>query len=164
MLLTDCTGLSQTHLVAKKPVQAGRPTKTVAENLRRLRELKGDSVRGLAARTALRDGGIALAPNAISEIENGLRRVDVDDLMSLSIALDVSPSTLLMPAAGDSNDPVRVDTDDAMSAGEVWDWITAAAALRSAWVGTDDDPVLDRQARSLWWQRTLPKFARKGTP
>lgn len=150
-------------------MRAGLPTQTVAENLKRLRAAGGVSVRELSRLT-----GNAVPPNGISEIENGLRRVDVDDLIALSAALDVSPSVLLMPRPDlpdeDGDGVVYLDPEDPLTARQVWDWLTAARLLTNAAMverleeDDDNDPALDAQERELWRQRNLPKFARKGAP
>jgi transcriptional regulator with XRE-family HTH domain len=44
----------------------------------------------------------------IKRIEAGERRVTVDDLLALAVALDVSPVTLLMPDVDDEVTPVTV--------------------------------------------------------
>lgn len=157
--------------MAKKPVQAGLPTRIVAENLRRLRAARGLSVRALSELTSGADGNGGVPPNGISEIENGLRKVDVDDLIALSLGLDVSPAVLLMPVPDlpddDGEGIVYLDPDDPLVASHVWDWLTAAGTLttgertRRAEEDGDFDPYLDAQERELWRQRTLPKFARK---
>lgn len=43
----------------------------------------------------LRQYSHPMAPNTISEIENGARRVDVDDLVAFADALEVLPVDLL---------------------------------------------------------------------
>lgn len=115
--------------------------------------------------------GSGVPPNGISEIENGLRKVDVDDLIALSAALDVSPAVLLMPRPDlpddDGDGIVYLDPEDPLTARQVWDWLTAATVLTNAAMverlelDDDNDPALDAQERELWRQRTLPKFARK---
>lgn len=51
----------------------------------------------VASSTKLGEVGRRLTHSAVDQIEKGTRRVDVDDLMALAAALDVSPATLLMP-------------------------------------------------------------------
>jgi len=58
-------------------------------------------------------------------------RVDVDDLMALAGALDVSP-TLLMPETAKRNDLVEVTGRVPESAEEVWDWLQAMHLRRGA--------------------------------
>lgn len=66
-----------------------------------LRTVRGQtSVRELSAR--LRELGRPLLPSAISKIENGARRVDVDELLALSVALDCTPNRLLIGPEADS--------------------------------------------------------------
>lgn len=66
-----------------------------AVNLRRQRILRELTLRDLAARLADIERPIQLT--ALSKIERGQRRVDIDDLMALATALQVSPSVLLEP-------------------------------------------------------------------
>lgn len=79
----------------------------------------GDTVRGnvLRYRTRLNLGYAELARRleelgrpipvlGLSRIERGERRVDVDDLMALAVALGVSPTSLLLPDTTDSGHPV----------------------------------------------------------
>ncbi len=66
----------------------------------------------------------ALSASAISQIENGARRVDVDDLFALAIALDVTPALLLMPEAHSADE--RVDGPapfGTTSASHVWAYL-----------------------------------------
>lgn len=63
----------------------------------------------------------------IRRIESGERRVSPDDLVALSIALGVSPITLLYPNAKNADDNVVVT---GLPIGEdarvVWEWFTAS--------------------------------------
>lgn len=70
--------------------------KTVAANVRRLREARGLSTYDLSR--ALAEAGRPIAPSAIAKVERAERRVDVGDLMALAVVLGVSPVTLLLPA------------------------------------------------------------------
>src|SRR5690348_9018550 len=79
-------------------VQRGATAQTVSANVQRLRGERNLTLRGLSR--LLGAVGRPLTHSAVDQIEKGTRRVDVDDLMALAAALDVSPATLLMaPAA-----------------------------------------------------------------
>lgn len=67
----------------------------VRRNVKRLREIRGLTTYDLAK--ILADNGRPIPRSGISRIESGARRVDVDDLTALAVALAVNPSTLLLP-------------------------------------------------------------------
>jgi len=77
----------------------------VIENLAQLRAERRLTYRQLADR--LERIGRPIPTLGLSRIEKGNRRVDVDDLVALAIALDVSPGALLLP-----RDPGIPDEDD----------------------------------------------------
>lgn len=68
----------------------------VAANLKRIREGQGLGLRPLADKVKVL--GREISPSAISKIETGIRRVDVDDLAVLAYALGTTPVDLLTPA------------------------------------------------------------------
>lgn len=74
-----------------------------------------------------------MAHNTVSEIERGARRVDVDDLMALAAALNVSTATLLMPyTAEDEWETSVVEATaipDAVTAQQLWAWLTAKGGI-----------------------------------
>ena len=74
---------------------AGAPSSRIAGNLRRMRKRRGLSTYDLAAR--LKEIGWPVQQSGITRVERGERRVDVDDLVALSVALNCSPNRLLMP-------------------------------------------------------------------
>jgi transcriptional regulator with XRE-family HTH domain len=125
------------------------------------------SVRALALLT-LDNTGSGVGANAVSEIENGQRRIDVDDLIALATALDVSPVALLMPRdelAEDDRGVVYVrDPEEPLDAEMVWSWLTAQAPLsderwferREHEEGTGD---FDDVSRESWRRRFVPRFA-----
>lgn len=162
--------------MAKHQVRAGLPTRTVALNLRRLREQRGLSVRTLARMSAFEDGAGGVPPNGVHEIENGLRRVDVDDLMALAVALDVSPCALLMPVPERPDDSgagvVHLRDDEPLDAQMVWGWLTAEEPLRteSWWEALEETETekpeanrhwYDAVMRESWRRRFAPRFAWK---
>jgi transcriptional regulator with XRE-family HTH domain len=99
----------------------------MARNLKTLRERV--PVRELSQR--LTRLGRPILPSGITKIEQGHRRVDVDDLVALAIALDVSPNRLVLdPGADDGELPL---TDAVVvTRGQAWDWATGAHPLPEA--------------------------------
>lgn len=88
-------------------------------NVERLRTARGLSKKDLADRT--RELGRAIPPLGISRIEAGTRRVDADDLAALSLALNVSPLTLLLPpTSGDQ--PVNLADRHEVTGRTAWRW------------------------------------------
>jgi len=72
----------------------------VAANLRSARQAIGMDLRTLSER--VKETGRAMSPSALSKIENGDRRVDVDDLTVFAYILQTTPATLLAPPEGAS--------------------------------------------------------------
>jgi transcriptional regulator with XRE-family HTH domain len=77
----------------------------IAENLRRIRKMRGLTVRQLSHR--LGQLGVEMLPTTVSECEQvrpdnsrTARKISVDDLLSLAVALNVSPIDLLTPIEG----------------------------------------------------------------
>jgi transcriptional regulator with XRE-family HTH domain len=67
--------------------------RTVAANIHRLRQARGLTQH--ATVTALAAAGRPIPRSALSDIELGVRRVDIDDLHALAVVLGVSPLRLL---------------------------------------------------------------------
>jgi transcriptional regulator with XRE-family HTH domain len=108
-------------------VKRGPTADTVAVNVKRLREGLNLGLRALADRLA--DTDRPLTHTALDKIERGTRRVDVDDLMALAVALEVSPATLLMPEVTTTEwDDAEVETTGlpkGTTAELLWGWLTA---------------------------------------
>ncbi|MFM9723729.1 helix-turn-helix domain-containing protein [Streptomyces scabiei] len=107
--------------------------RTVAANVKRLREAQRLTLRSLSAR--LKEMGRPLSADALNKIENGasdeprqVRRVDVDDLAALAVALGVHPAALLLPPtariAESNGEPVTVPITGAgeVPARAAWEW------------------------------------------
>ena len=98
----------------------------VAKEVARLRGRT--TVRELSTRLAKL--GRPILPSGITKIEQGSRRVDVDDLVALAVALKVTPTRLLLgppPTDGTRDDPAHE---------EVWEWhpwTDAAGNERQPW-------------------------------
>lgn len=103
---------------------------TVAEQVRLHRERVGMSYAELS-RQLLKEGRI-IPPLGLSRIEAGLRRVDADDLVSLAVALGVSPITLLLPAGVQQEDDVPVTATQTAAAKRVWSWLGASYPLEGS--------------------------------
>ncbi len=74
---------------------SGNTNAHVAANLRAARQAIGMDLRTFADR--IKETGRAMSPSALSKIENGDRRVDVDDLTVFAFILGTTPAALLTP-------------------------------------------------------------------
>jgi transcriptional regulator with XRE-family HTH domain len=73
----------------------------------------------------LADMGRDIPPLGLRRIESGDRKVDVDDLVALALALGVSPLALLLPVEA-SSIVAQGDQYDAM---RIWEWARGHRAL-----------------------------------
>lgn len=117
----------------------GPTGEAVATNIARIRKTEGISLREMEDR--LTTVGRRITISGLSKIENGDRRVDVDDLMAIAVALDVSPATLLLPRAQPS-DVVDV-TGRRASTLLFWQWVLASDNISG-----DQDAFLERSLPS----------------
>lgn len=104
---------------------AGHTNEHVAANLRRARQSSGVDLRELSAR--IKATGRTISPSALSKIENGDRRVDVDDLTVFAYALETTPAALLMPPE-DASAPAGVP-EGRFTHEEVQAWILGKVKL-----------------------------------
>jgi len=79
---------------------AGNTNAQVAANLRSARQAIGMDLRTFSER--VKATGRAMSTSALSKIENGDRRVDVDDLTVFAYILQTTPASLLAPSEGAS--------------------------------------------------------------
>jgi transcriptional regulator with XRE-family HTH domain len=75
--------------------EPGPSSVRVAANLRRIRQERGLSYAELARRLAA--VGHPILDTGLIKVEKGERRVDVDDLVALAVALGTTPNRLLLP-------------------------------------------------------------------
>jgi transcriptional regulator with XRE-family HTH domain len=118
--------------MATNAVLPGPTSARVSENIERFRVLRGMSQAQLA--NALTKVGRPMLDTAVSKMERGKRRVDVDDLVALSLALNISPVALLMPPTADLE---KVDLTDGFSVSSQTAWLWAAGEAPA------DDLLLD---------------------
>ncbi|MFD0721312.1 helix-turn-helix transcriptional regulator [Streptomyces globosus] len=79
----------------RRAIEAGPTGRTVAENLARLRKVRGLTTRQLSG--MLERNGRPIPASGITRMEKAERQVTVDELVALAVALGVSPVALLLP-------------------------------------------------------------------
>jgi 8-oxo-dGTP diphosphatase len=102
----------------------------VIVNLTQLREDRKLTYRGLSDR--LEKLGRPIPTLGLSRIEKGNRRVDVDDLVALAVALEVSPGALLLPpdpGIPDEDDEVELTANLRLSGFAARQWMAGHDAL-----------------------------------
>lgn len=94
-----------------------------------------------------------------SEKERRPRRVDVDDLMALAIALDAVPNRLLLPA-GPYDGPCDLTPTVTVPASQAWNWAAGGnvPAVWSPW-GEEDSVIGTHEGR----QRVM-EFHKRNNP
>lgn len=103
----------------------------MAEVVRRKREELGLTYAQLSRR--LIRGGRDIPTLGLRRIESCQRHVDVDDLVALAVALEVAPSTLLMPPNVTAGTGVNVTGHpERVVAERLWNWLTASYPLSGA--------------------------------
>lgn len=111
----------------KRAIELGATSVTVAENLLRVRRCRGLSVRALSA--AMAKAGRSVSADAISRMETGQRRIDVDDVVAFAVVLGVSPLALLMPMTHSPTDMIEVTGAGAVAAADAWSWAGGQSPL-----------------------------------
>ena len=129
-----------TAIMATQPITRGPTARTVAANLRRL--MKSRSLTSEELSAALGEIRCPILATGITKIMQGDRRVDVDDLMALAIALRVNPSTLLLPTSTDRQQRCDVTGASGLEPHVLWDWADGRAPLFDP---DDDEADLDFQ-------------------
>lgn len=138
-----------------RAIELGPTGRIVATNIARFRGVRGLRLAGLSERmTAV---GRPMSVTTLSAIENGDRRADVDDLVAIAAALNVSPAALLMPSVTDPYDAAgaTVSPAGAPEAGPLWDWLTAAAPLDAPLLADERDEV----AAEMWRREQVPPWS-----
>lgn len=98
-----------TSKMAERRNPLGPTGETVRANVIALRERKNLTYAQLSRK--LKAAGRAIPELGLRRIEDGNRRVDVDDLMALAEALEVWPIALLMPATAMGGHPVQTGNE-----------------------------------------------------
>lgn len=134
-------------MATRKTKFHGPTTKTVARNVRRLRENQGLSAAKLAARTS--ELGYDIPREGIQKIEAaaegrpGARHINADELMVLALALRVNPNALLLPPTVNGN--TELTGRGEVPADYAWLW---ADGQRPLSLDPDDNEILEFLART----------------
>ena len=100
----------------------------MGQRLRKLRTDRHLTLSQLEARLA--ELGHPLQLSVLSKIEKGQRRIDVDDIVALGLALDVSPNMILLPDGARASSTVQLTSTRAMTEEEAWAWVTRDKPVR----------------------------------
>lgn len=109
-----------------RAVDKGPASERVAANVKRLRQSRGLTLDDLAARMA--ELGRPILKSGLSKIEAGDRRVDVDDLMALAIALETNVNVLLLDPESD-HEPTRLTEGHEAEREAAWHWACGELSL-----------------------------------
>lgn len=120
--------------MAGKEIDLGPTGEQVRQNVARIRKARGLSFAELSRRL----DGIKrpIPPLGLRRIEEGARRVDIDDLFALATVLWVTPSILLLPPTRGSADFVEATGVGVVPSYWLWSWATWASsggASRMVW-------------------------------
>lgn len=121
-------------IMGTRKVLRGPVADRVAANVKAIRDDRRLTLSDLSER--LGRLGRPILNSGLSKIEQGDRRVDVDDLAALALALDVTPNRLMLPAqAGDER--INLTPETVATADTAWRWAAGAEAVPDIWA---DDP------------------------
>ncbi len=104
----------------RRAIEAGPTGKAVADNIARLRKVRGLTTRQLSA--LLEKNGRPVPASGITRMEKAERQVTVDELMALSAAFGVSPTALLLPLTDRADEQVEVTGGGTVDALRAWEW------------------------------------------
>lgn len=126
-----------------------------------LREERGLSYRKLSA--ALDDeAGRPVFPLGLSRLAKGERRVDVDELVALSVVLGVNPSALLLPRDAGGDDLVELAPKVSQRAWIAWAWADGETPLPDEDPGPLQPATLPESAVAWFRENARPEFALSG--
>lgn len=118
----------------RRAIETGPTGETVAQNLARLRKIRGMSTRQLSG--ALERMGRSISPSGITRMEKAERHMTADELVAMAIVFGVSPSALLLPLEDADDVAIEVTGAGPVPADTAWDWMDGKRPLQ--W--TDGDP------------------------
>lgn len=126
-----------------------------------LREKRGLSWRKLSAILG-DETGRPIFPLGLSRLAKGERRVDVDELVALSVALGVNPSALLLPRDTGGDDLVDLAPKVSARAWIAWAWADGETPLPAEDPGPFQPAELQDSVVAFWRENARPSFALSG--
>jgi hypothetical protein len=122
--------------IRKEP---GPTAQRVAASLRRVRRGEDQDITTAELSKRLTALGQPIPDTGITKTEQGTRRVDVDDLVPLALALGVTPNVLLLPPVGylGASDSHLLTPAVSGSAEELWQWAQGERPLPIPLPGAD---------------------------
>lgn len=125
-------GVRSISTMATNEISQGPTSRYVVENVRRLKTDRDWSLADLSERMS--EAGRPILPTGLHRLLNGKRRVDVDDLMALAAAFEVTPITLLLPTIPKGTPQqeasnVEITGKISVDAFTAWDWIRGERPL-----------------------------------
>lgn len=136
-----------------KTMKDGPASKIVRENVRRLR---GSRTYAATVRDMRELAGHSIHEVVLKRIESGERRIDVDDLIALALAFQVTPAELLLDHGDNPDEPVAVSGDtempDLIRGAERWKVYEWLRGRRPLWSEDDDDIRSFRERISPGWE------------
>ena len=135
-------------IMATEAKPRGPSAERVRDNIKAIRKERGLDLADVSER--LDELGQPISVSGLSKIELGQRRVDVDDLVALALALDVSPSRLLLPGTADKAQLMLAPNAEATEE-MAWKWAMGVEMLPELWA---DHSSLARIRR--WLEENRP--------
>lgn len=143
-----------------KKVGLGPTGETVRKNVARLRG--GMQYKELSEK--LTEIGRPIPPLGLRRIEAGERRVDTDDLMALSIALDVTPNAILLPPSASERGASITGWQRPATERESWIWAEANYPLGSPMTSKESFDALAGTPEFNKAVDEFTEFRRKAVP
>ena len=106
--------------MATRKIEIGPTGERVAANVKELRLARRMKLDDLSQR--LGELGRLIPKSGLSKIESGERRVDVDDLTALAIALEVNPNRLLLVDHAEVDDELELTEELSATSKSAWAW------------------------------------------
>ena len=149
--------------------ELGPTGRRVAEALNRFR--RGSKVTTAELSRRLTALGQPIPDTGITKAEQGTRRVDVDDLVAISLALGVTPNTLMLPHVDylGGMDYHQLTPEADAGAERLWQWAQGERPLRvpvpgaDGWIGGGEHPALQFSIRNRPYLTALHSPAGSGT-
>jgi transcriptional regulator with XRE-family HTH domain len=139
--------------MANRRMLHGATASRVAANIRELRRERGLDLAALSDLLARR--GHAVGINTLSKMERGTRRVDVDDLMALALALDVTPNRLLLSKTAD-DEILALPGNARVSTASAWAWAAGDSPLPPDHNAMDETSELDLDRAAQFFRENRP--------